>query len=146
MTRRWMWAVSTGAVALAASTGWAGSADDDLSVVKKAVSSQKQEEPARVAAEPRMDDRAPARAKGEKPRWLRVRVVGKTEHKARVSINLPLDLVRALPDDVPIDLHGHRFENEGHRLRISEILKALDTGQSLVEIQDEDATVKVWLE
>jgi hypothetical protein len=134
---------SASAVALAGTLAWAGTADDDLSIVKKATAVQKQDEPpAKLApSEP-----PPARTKGEKPRWLKVRIAEKGQKKARVSINLPLDVVRALPDDVPMDWNGRRHDRDGHRLRLSEILKALDTGQNLVEIEDEDATVKVWIE
>jgi hypothetical protein len=54
-------------------------------------------------------------------RWFKVRVVEKAGKKARVTLNLPIGLVPPL-------------------------LRALDSGQSLVEIDDEDATVRVWVE
>ena len=33
-----------------------------------------------------------------------------------------------------------------HTVRLSEVLRSLETGQELVEIEDDEATVKVWVE
>jgi hypothetical protein len=119
----------------------------DLQAVKKAVAasagaqtSPSAEQPPAAGAEA-----TPAPRKGE-PRWFRVRVVEKSGTRARVKINLPLGLVRSLGDDWPLGIH-HRCEREnGQCLTLGEVLRALDSGQSLVEIDDDEATVRVWVE
>jgi hypothetical protein len=142
-----------------ASTSAADRADDDLAAVKKAVGTTVQaqataekekkppaEEPApsRVAEKPRSaghDHRSadkPRSRRGE-PQWFRVRIADKGEKHARVSVNLPLDLVRAFGADLDLD------DCLGHHT-IGEVLRALDSGESLVDIEDEDATVHVWVE
>lgn len=104
-------------------------ADEDLAAVKKA-----------VAAAPA----APAPHRSSEAKWFRVRVVEKGAKHGRVSINLPLGLVRAFGEDWP--LQGCR-RGEGHQApTLGEVLKALDSGQNLVEIDDEDASVRVWVD
>lgn len=61
-----------------------------------------------------------------------------------MSVNLPLGLVRAFGQDWP--LHGCRHCQDGHGPTLGEVLRSLDAGQSLVEIEDEDATVRVWVD
>jgi hypothetical protein len=134
----------TMAAALAASAA-ADRAGDDLQLVRKAVASA-QAAPARPPAEdpgPPPAARADPR-KGE-PQWFRVRIVERAGKKAKVSINLPLGLVRALGDDWPIGERGRRREG-GRCPTLGEVLRALDTGQSLVEIDDDETTVRVWVE
>ena len=81
------------ALAALAAPAAAGSADDDLAVVKKA------RPPARPGGHRRGP--APARRKDD-PQWFRVRIVEKGKKKATVKVNLPLALVHAFGDDVPI--------------------------------------------
>ncbi len=116
----------------------AGAADDDLTVVKRAVA---QATTATPQAEP--EERPPLRP-GSKPTWLRVRV---TERGGkRVRMNVPLALVRAL-GDWPIDLGCGRHGERRCTLRVGDVLKALDAGQSLVEVDDDDGTkVRIWVE
>jgi hypothetical protein len=93
---------------------------------------------------------------GREPQWFKVRVVEKGSKRGRVTINLPLSVVRALGDDWPIEIacgrrHGDRDRDRDHardcpNIRLSEVLRTLDTGQPLVEIDDDDATVRVWVE
>jgi hypothetical protein len=117
----------------------AGSADDDLAVVRKAVAQSTA--PA--------DDRAPARTEGpraadsrpEKMRWLKVRVTEKAGK--RVSINVPLSFARILGEDLPVNLGCHRGAS---RVTFGEILRSLDSGQDLVEVDSDDAKVRVWVE
>ena len=111
------------------------SAEDDLAVVKKATSS---------ANGPRTPAEAPPRARADEPRWLRVRIVEGGEKKATVKVNLPLALVHALGDDVPVPGCGDK--NDGGALTVGEVLRALDSGESLVEIEDEQSTVRIWVE
>ena len=138
--------------------GWAGSAEDDLAVVKKAVAERPA--PAVLPAAPVVapagqepappEDPAPAAKAaprprpGKEPQWLKVRVVEKAGK--RVSVNLPLALVRALGDDWPIDLPCGRCGKERPRMTVGEVLRTLDSGQDLVQIDDEEATVRVWVE
>jgi hypothetical protein len=125
----------------------AGTADDDLQAVRKAVlaSSGSQarppaEDPGGAAAETRPQPRA----KGE-PMWFRVRVE-KAGKRARVSVNLPIGLVRSMGDDWPIpSYHGCR-KRDRCGLTIGEVLRALDSGQSLVDIEDDETTVRVWVD
>jgi hypothetical protein len=149
----------------------AASAEDDLAVVKRAVARQqvaRQEAPASTppataaAEEPvtrteRKDDawerRSDARsgAGGGGPRWFKVRITEKGSKRARVNVNLPIALVRALGDDFPIDVGRHggwRGTREGREkmIRLGEVLATLEAGHSLVEIDDEDATVRIWVE
>ena len=112
------------------------SADDDLAVVKKATASS--ENGSRIPAE------AEPRSRADEPRWLRVRIVETGEKKAMVKVNLPLALVHALGDDMPVP--GCGGGEGGKELTVGEVLRALDTGESLVEIEDGDSTVRIWVE
>lgn len=123
----------------------AGTPEDDLSVVKRAVASD-------AVAFQAVDKDAPRPKKDGAPaQWLRVRVVEKREdgrREKRVSVNLPLGLVRAL-GDFPIDIGCRGRSDDGRRcpkLRISDVLDALDKGQSLVEVDADDAMVRIWIE
>ena len=144
-----------------ASSSAADRADDDLAAVKKAVGTTVEaeakppaEEPAPARAEkPREDERVvekvpeehdrfgrQARPRKGEPQWIRVRIAEKGEKHSRVSVNLPLDLVRALGEDMELDNchHGHHT--------VGDVLRALDSGENLVDIDDEEATVRVWVE
>jgi hypothetical protein len=134
-----------------AATAAADRTDDDLAAVKKAVAGGPSQtadpkasaSPARPAAG-REPAAAQRRASSSQPSWFRVRVVEKGAKHGRVSINLPLGLVRAFGEDWPIQ-GCHRCDG-GRGPTLGEILRALDSGQSLVEIDDEDATVRVWVD
>jgi len=125
--------------------------DDDLAAVKKAVHSEPKPQASaqRRAAEaaPVADEEAPARPAprhAEGPRWFHVKIVGKGAKQARVSISLPLGLVRAIGEDWPIQ--GCQRCRHGQGPTIGDVLRSLDSGQSLVEIDDAEATVRVWVE
>jgi hypothetical protein len=150
------WTAFTVALALAGTTGagLAASGEDDLAIVKKAVASPA---PARArearatasqAAPAPAAEAAPRARTGREPQWFKVRVVDRGTGRKKVTINLPLSLVRALGDDT-IDW-GCRSDNgdrdKCHSVRLSEVLRSLETGQELVEIEDDEATVKVWVE
>ena len=154
--------VSLGGWALA---GALGPADDDLAVVKKAVARPAAKAasaspaaapvtqapsaiptatpaPARSAASPRA-----LASTGREPLWFKVRVVDKATGHRKVTINLPLSLVRALGDE-SIDWGCRdRAEREAcHTIKLADVLRSLETGQELVEVDDEEATVRVWVE
>jgi hypothetical protein len=132
-----VWAVAV--LALAPAVALAGTADDDLAVVKKAV----------AQGAPPAGDRAAARAEGpppgdsrlEKMRWLKVRVTEKTGK--RVSINVPLAFARALGEDWPVNLGCRRGAS---RVTLGDVLRSLEAGQDLVEVDSDDAKVRVWVE
>ncbi len=86
-------------------------------------------------------------------KWFRVRVTDVATGKTRVNVNLPIALVRALGDDFPIDIGRHHHGRDGWRssrqepvIRLGDVLAALEAGQSLVEIEDDEATIRVWVE
>jgi hypothetical protein len=154
------WTAFTVALVLAgtAGTGLATSGEDDLAIVKKAVASPA---PARArearttvaqaapapAPAPAVEP-APRARTGREPQWFKVRVVDRGTGRKKVTINLPLSLVRALGDDT-IDWgcrSGNGDRDKCHTVRLSEVLRSLETGQELVEIEDDEATVKVWVE
>jgi hypothetical protein len=133
-----------------ASPAAAGSADDDLQAVKRAVMASN----AQNAQPPRPLPEDPAQASEAKPErkgkaeafWFKVRVVEKANKRAKVSINLPIGLVRALGDDWPVYPSGGCSKRDRCKVTLGELLRALDGGQSLVEIEDEEASVRVWVE
>ena len=164
------WTAITVALVLAgtAGAGLKASGEDDLAIVKKAVASPA---PAR-ARETRSAAASPARATssesgtavaqtappaaearplartGREPQWFKVRVVERGTGRKKVTINLPLSLVRALGDDT-IDWgcrSGEGDREKCHSVRLSEVLRSLEAGQELVEIEDDESTVKVWVE
>ncbi len=120
-------------------------AEDDLQLVKKAVLSAQAAEARPPAEEPAPPATVrPAPKKGE-PQWFRVRIVEKAGKRAKVSVNLPLILARSLGDEWPI-AGRERCRDGGRCPTVGEVLRALDSGQSLVEIEDDEATVRVWVE
>lgn len=124
-------------------------AQDDLQAVKKAVLASSGQERARPPAEapdtPAEAKPQPQPRRGE-PMWFRVRIVEKAGKRARVSVNLPIGLVRSLGDDSPIPSHHGCRKRDRCGVTLGEILRALDGGQNLVEIEDDEATVRVWVE
>ena len=116
-------------------------ADDDLAVVKKAVATEPDARPEGGVGALRLEGRSQPRPRSRpaEPRWLKVRVVESGAHKSRVTVNLPLAMVRALGDDFPIDLGSSH-------LRLSEVLQTLESGEPLVEVKSADSTVRVWVE
>ena len=135
------WALTAAlALGLGASGSVARGADDDLSVVRKAVADARPGEVSAKTATP------PAR-KGAEPQWLRVRVLDKKDRKTRVSVNLPLSLVKAFGSDWVLDGHCRRHKDEARQcLTLGEALRSLNSGQELVQVDDEDSTVRVWVE
>jgi hypothetical protein len=162
------WTAFTVALALAAAAGagLAASGEDDLAIVKKAVASpapthtrqtRAAPAPARAAtasasvaqAAAPAEEARPRPRTGREPQWFKVRVVERAgAGRKRVTINLPLSLVRALGDET-IDLGCRSGEGDREKCRsvhLSEVLRSLEAGQELVEIEDDEATVKVWVE
>ena len=114
---------------------------DDLALVKRAVA-QNTVAPAPTQAAEVAPRASPSH--GE-PHWFKVRVIDKATGKKKVSVNMPLSLVKALGEDVPVDIPCG--EGRLHStLRIGEVLAALESGQDLVQVDDEDSEVRVWVE
>ena len=132
-----VWAVTV--LVLAPTISLAGSGEDDLAVVKKAVAQSTP--PAEDRAQARPDGSRAADSRSEKMRWLKVRVTEKTGK--RVSINVPLSFARALGENWPVNLGCRRGAS---RLTIGDILRSLEAGQDLVEVDSDDAKVRVWVE
>jgi hypothetical protein len=126
--------------------------DDDLQVVRKAVASSSvpasaQEKPRPPAEEEPMPPQARRPLKSSDLKWLHVRVAPKAGGKSgRVSVNVPLGLVRMFGDDWPIPTGPGCRRHDRCHLTLGEILRVLDSGQTLVDIEDDEATVKVWVE
>jgi len=140
-----MLAMAVLGVALATPAG-AGSAEDDLQAVKKAVLAGAASQARPPAEDPAPAPRAKPRSRTGGPMWFRVRIVEKANKGARVSVNLPIGLVRSLGDDWPLpSYHGCR-KRDHCGATLGEILRALDTGQDLVQIEDDEATVRVWVD
>jgi hypothetical protein len=103
--------------------------DDDLALVRQAV---KAEPPSAIEPKVEVEREEPADA-----RWLRVRVQEKGAARPTVLVNLPLSLLRALTDEEPTDWLEHLRESG---------FQADGSGGDLVHIEDEETTVRVWLE
>jgi hypothetical protein len=127
-------------LAALAAPALADGAADDLAAVRKAVASSQEARPL-----PEATPRPAPRSRGTEPRWLRVRIQQKGEEKASVKINLPLALVRAVGNDWPLPECRHGRDG-AKTVTLGDVLRTLDSGESLVEIDDEDATVRVWVE
>ena len=142
--KAWMLAAGIAGAALALG-GWAPAATqepaDDLTVVKRAVA----QAPAPAATAPAA--KASPAPRAGKPQWFKVRVIDKGSKKGRVTVNLPLALVRAF-DNVPVDWKCGGEDNPARRcsIKVADVLEALEAGQELVEVDDEEHVVKIWVE
>ena len=140
--RAWMMAAGIAGTALALgglARAAAQGAADDLTVVKRAVAQ---------APAPAAPVRAAASApRSGRPQWFKVRVIDKGSKKGRVTVNLPLALVRAF-GDTPFDWKCGGDEHPGRRcsIKVADVLEALEAGQELVEVDDENSIVKIWVE
>jgi hypothetical protein len=131
-------------------------ADDDLQAVRKAVgktvaSSTVQAPAPEQARPPAEEDPTPPSArrplKSSDLKWLHVRVAPKAGSRSgRVSVNVPLGLVRLFGDDWPIPTGPACRQHDRCHLTLGDVLRALDSGQTLVDVEDDQATVKVWVE
>ncbi len=139
-------AISLLGAALAAPAA-AGSGDDDLQAVKRAVLASNAQPPRPLPEDPAQTKESRPERRGKSDAfWFRVRVVEKANKRARVSINLPIGLVRSLGDDWPIPTSSGCRKRDRCGVTLGEILRALDGGQSLVEIEDDEASVRVWVD
>jgi hypothetical protein len=138
-----------GGAALVAAGEPAKPAQDDLSVVKRAVASDTTASaPARPAAAAQAAAQPAPRtaARGHEPQWFKVRIVDKASGRKKVTVNMPLALVKALGDDLPVDWSCGEHARVRSSLKISEVLAALEAGQDLVQVDDDESEVRVWVE
>jgi hypothetical protein len=126
-------------VAAVASPAMAAEGDDDLALVKRAVTAVEHSVHAQAAEETR-ETRA-ARPGPAAPSWLKVRIVDEDDEGASLSLNVPLALVHALDALTCDDEDGEERE-----LGLSDLLAGLRSGQPLVSIEGDDAEVRVWVE
>jgi hypothetical protein len=145
------WAVAAALVMVAVmGLGWSVSAaEDDLSVVKRAVQTVDDDPNPRPAPSARADVRTDVRKASRRATWLKVRVVDAKDGKKedRVSVTLPLALLAALGKDATVDLSelGVRGLKDTQRnVRVMDVLESLEPGSLLVEVKDENAHVRVW--
>ena len=118
-----------------------GPAEDDLAVVRRAVAA----EPTRALLEALPVPDRP-RARKAEAQWLRVRIKEKSG-KSTVSVNVPLALARALGSEIPLDLGCRHGGDAGRaKIRLSDVLLSLDSGQDIVQVDGEDGSVRVWVE
>lgn len=124
--------------ALVLGAGVAG-ADDDLTLIKKAVADEAKPKLAPAALE-----------KKAEPQWLKVRIQHKNGKGGRVSVNLPLAFVKAVGEDWPIGAHSALrscgSSREGQCVRLGDALKALEGGKDIVTVENEDNEIRVWVE
>jgi hypothetical protein len=142
--------------ALIAVPAAADRSDDDLQAVRKAVgktvaSSTVQSPAPEMSRPPAEEEPMPPQArrplKSRDLKWLHVRVAPKAGSRSgRVSVNVPLGLVRMFGDDWPIPTGPSCRQHDRCHLTLGDIFRALDSGQTLVDIEDDEATVKVWVE
>jgi hypothetical protein len=140
--------VAAASLGVVASTGPAP--EDDLAVVKRAVAQATPAQtapPARTTERPEEKTAQPRpRASGKEPTWLKVRVTDKQTGRRKVTVNVPIALVRAVGDDWPRISFDCGDQRARCGIKVSEVLAALESGQDLVEIDEEDETVRVWVE
>jgi hypothetical protein len=146
-----MLAYSIMAVAIAAPVA-ADRADDDLQAVRKAVASSSTQAPAVEKSRPPAEEEpmppsARRSLRSSDLKWLHVRVAPKAGSRTgKVSVNVPLGLVRMFGDDWPIPTGPACHQHDRCHLTLGDVLRALDSGQTLVDVEDDQATVKVWVE
>jgi hypothetical protein len=135
MTRSLFSLVIVSLLALPAS---AGVLDDDLAVVRHAVAEAAPSAGTQVAEleeEPLGQEEPVRQQPPAAPRWLRVRVQEKGSVRPTVSVNLPLSLL--LTDEEPLEwLEDLHLSSQ----------RSFRSGGDLVRIEDEDQSVRVWLE
>lgn len=122
--------------------------EDDLAVVKRAVAVQTAVDDADA---PRSVAPSATRKSTRRATWLKVRIVEEKDGKKedRVSVTLPLALLGALGKDATVDLARlgvQGLKSEARNVRIMDVLETLEPGSLLVEVKDEHAHVRVWVE
>lgn len=134
--------LAAGLAAVAAVPARADRTDDDLAAVRKAVGGTRVADARPAVEEPAVKPSRPARSLDGK--WLRVRITERAGKHGKVSINVPLGLARAFGEDWRI--HDCSSCAHGRGPSLGDILRAFESGQSLVEIDDDEASIRVWVD
>lgn len=130
-----------------AAPAFAGNAEDDLAAVRKAVASSSGYQTRPPAEDPgQAVEAASASRKAAGMVWFRVHVAEKGRDGARVSLKLPIGLARLAGDDWTFSSRHGCSKRSRCRVTLGDLLRALDSGQTLVDIEDDDAVVRVWVE
>lgn len=126
-------------------------AQDDLLVVRKAVLARAEAQATAAPARTRPPAEAPLEGPAVRserrsgPMWFRVRIEGKPSRGGRVFVDLPLGLVRGAGEDGSVP----SWRCEGRKRScpaLGQLLRTLDGGQSLVEIQNDGVKLRVWID
>jgi hypothetical protein len=123
--------------------GAALAGDDDLAVVRKAVQVAQNTKAAPAAETQRAKPKRPDEGRAETA-WLRIRIAEKGRQRERVSINVPLSFVEALADEDADRPAKGRGRHCG--LDWAAVVKALRSTSSIVDIEDDEASVRVYVE
>lgn len=135
-----------------AMAGAAGADDDDLAVVRRAVSQEARTVPAtaarrEVAKPSTAASPAPARNEGigRTPRWLKIRVVEQGQKRGQVSVTLPFDLAQALAEEAS-DSRCDKHDGSLCLRDVARALAQLNSDNSILELDDGDSKVRIWVE
>ncbi|MDD8020488.1 MAG: hypothetical protein PHU81_04775 [Acidobacteriota bacterium] len=101
---------------------------DDYRVIKKAVGENPKSQPAAEV------------------KWLRVLIVENASGKEKVKVTMPISLVEIFARCA--EYQKDEVKGKGGSLNFSELLEQLKKAgpMAIVEINEEDETIKVWLE
>ncbi len=77
--------------------------------------------------------------------YFRVSVKDTKTNRTRVKIRLPLNLIEFLLDSLDENLSIHK---SGKKINFKTVLQLLKTNgpQTLIEVAEEESTVKIWIE
>lgn len=120
------WAAAVAVVVCLAAPVLAGRNEDDLKVIKRAVRGDSSCEPGRPA------------------KWLKVLVIDHKSGTETLKLTLPISLAKLLAD-CDKDRHVHLDKAD---VDIASALKDLEElgPMTLLEIVDDETTIKIWLE
>ncbi|MFA4925250.1 MAG: hypothetical protein WC524_01195 [Candidatus Aminicenantales bacterium] len=101
---------------------------DDYQVIKKAVQENPKTQPAGEA------------------KWFKVLIVDKATGKEKVRVTLPISLVEIFARCA--ENEEIKMDGKNQNLNVEQLIEQLKKAgsMSIVEIDDEEATIKVWLE
>ncbi len=127
MKRMFFWVVVLLAGSILAAGLYAGAADD-YQVIKNAV---------------KKSESSPG--SGGNVQWFKIVVTGKNGGKEKVKLTLPVSLIEMLANSCPQEKFHAAGNREIELRRVWADLKKAGP-MALVEIEDQDETVKIWLE
>jgi hypothetical protein len=122
-------------------SGAARAEDDDLAVVRRAVQIAQN-----TKAPPAAEAQSAKPSRSDEGRvetaWLRIRISEKGDKRGRVSVNVPLSFVEALAYE-DADRPG-----KGRHCGVdwTAVVKALRSTRNIVDIEDDEASVRVYVE